>query len=612
MERRRRGDRPRDDRRRSQCACGSTCRRARPVSTAVPTASTTYSSTAPRSSTTASSPTHRPGTLLPQRTRHRDRLGTRRRITCTPRWRQRRFLRRRAGGAAVAASPVAPPSIVAPGAARARRRAGARRHHRAARAARLDDPTRRGGRCRRCVPHARGRRTAQLPRRCSRSDFWTDPVAVDDAIRAAAARATTGAPAERALRARARRRPRDRVAPPLHRSRRRREVPRRPARRRLAPGRRFARARRSRHASSRRTSPRCSTSGCSTLRRITWDAPAALLEKLIAYEAVHAIESWDDLKNRLDSDRRCYAFFHPAMPERTARVRRDRAHDRHRNRARAAARRACTRARARHASTRQSSIRSPTASPASPASTSAPRSSSRSSRRCGSICRSCDRFVDALADSRVPGVARSGARGAQASACAMRERELLPAAPARVLARLARHDWETDEAIQPALLALCARYLTTRSRQTVRSIRSRTSTSRTAPAWSASTGWPTRRPTGTARSFGLMANYLYEDPTTSRSGPRPTRRGARSRSSAAVTQELLATLHRAAEERSQLRRRCVAFGGRWLFRRRTASPSSPRNAGCRNRRAPSSNSAASSGSRSVVLAGRLARDPSRE
>jgi malonyl-CoA decarboxylase len=50
------------------------------------------------------------------------------------------------------------------------------------------------------------------------------------------------------------------------------------------------------------------------LERITWESPAALLEKLIAYEAVHQIRSWDDLKNRLDSDRRCYAFFHPRMP----------------------------------------------------------------------------------------------------------------------------------------------------------------------------------------------------------------------------------------------------------------------------------------------------------
>jgi malonyl-CoA decarboxylase len=52
------------------------------------------------------------------------------------------------------------------------------------------------------------------------------------------------------------------------------------------------------------------------LRRITWDnASAALLEKLIAYEAVHAIKGWDDLKNRLDSDRRCFAYFHPRMPD---------------------------------------------------------------------------------------------------------------------------------------------------------------------------------------------------------------------------------------------------------------------------------------------------------
>ena len=48
------------------------------------------------------------------------------------------------------------------------------------------------------------------------------------------------------------------------------------------------------------------------LRRITWDtASGALLEKLIAYEAVHPIESWNDLKDRLDYDRRYFAYFHP-------------------------------------------------------------------------------------------------------------------------------------------------------------------------------------------------------------------------------------------------------------------------------------------------------------
>ena len=51
------------------------------------------------------------------------------------------------------------------------------------------------------------------------------------------------------------------------------------------------------------------------LRRLSWDSPASLLEKLIQYEAVHDIRSWADLKNRLDSDRRCYALFHPRLPQ---------------------------------------------------------------------------------------------------------------------------------------------------------------------------------------------------------------------------------------------------------------------------------------------------------
>jgi malonyl-CoA decarboxylase len=51
------------------------------------------------------------------------------------------------------------------------------------------------------------------------------------------------------------------------------------------------------------------------LQRITWHSPASVLEKIMAYEAVHAIQGWGDLKNRLDSDRRLYAFFHPRMPE---------------------------------------------------------------------------------------------------------------------------------------------------------------------------------------------------------------------------------------------------------------------------------------------------------
>jgi len=50
------------------------------------------------------------------------------------------------------------------------------------------------------------------------------------------------------------------------------------------------------------------------LRRIDWQTPAAVLEKLIAHEAVHEIKGWDDLRRRLAPDRRCFAFFHPALP----------------------------------------------------------------------------------------------------------------------------------------------------------------------------------------------------------------------------------------------------------------------------------------------------------
>ena len=49
-------------------------------------------------------------------------------------------------------------------------------------------------------------------------------------------------------------------------------------------------------------------------RRLTWDSPASLLEKIVEHEAVHEIRSWTDLRHRLDGDRRCYAFFHPSLP----------------------------------------------------------------------------------------------------------------------------------------------------------------------------------------------------------------------------------------------------------------------------------------------------------
>ncbi len=54
--------------------------------------------------------------------------------------------------------------------------------------------------------------------------------------------------------------------------------------------------------------------GFLVMQRIDWSTPASVLEKIIAYEAVHEIQGWDDLKRRLDpSDRRCYGFFHPSL-----------------------------------------------------------------------------------------------------------------------------------------------------------------------------------------------------------------------------------------------------------------------------------------------------------
>jgi len=56
--------------------------------------------------------------------------------------------------------------------------------------------------------------------------------------------------------------------------------------------------------------------GFLVLRRIDWATPAMILEKIIKYEAVHRIRSWDDLRRRIDPpDRRCYAFFHPALAD---------------------------------------------------------------------------------------------------------------------------------------------------------------------------------------------------------------------------------------------------------------------------------------------------------
>src|SRR6202043_409325 len=62
--------------------------------------------------------------------------------------------------------------------------------------------------------------------------------------------------------------------------------------------------------SSRRRHTRCGRDWSSDV----CSSDLAVLEKLIAYEAVHEIQGWDDLRRRLAADRRCFAFFHPALP----------------------------------------------------------------------------------------------------------------------------------------------------------------------------------------------------------------------------------------------------------------------------------------------------------
>ncbi len=51
------------------------------------------------------------------------------------------------------------------------------------------------------------------------------------------------------------------------------------------------------------------------MHRVDWNSPALVLEKIIHHEAVHAIDGWDDLRRRLQPDRRCFAFFHPQLPD---------------------------------------------------------------------------------------------------------------------------------------------------------------------------------------------------------------------------------------------------------------------------------------------------------
>ena len=247
--------------------------------------------------------------------------------------------------------------------------------------------------------------------------------------------------------------------------------------------------------------------GLLTLRRITWEAPAALLEKLIAYEAVHAISSWDDLKNRLDSDRRCYAFFHPAMP----------------NEPLVFVEIALT--------TGIATELPPLLDARAPeldldrADTAVFYSISNCQPGLAGVnlgTALIKQVVEALrldlpqlrrfvTLSPIPAFRTWVEHALRAGGTALRpgERDLLPAEPARVLARLSAAEWDDDEAIRPALLALCARYLTTtaegRAVDPVANFHLANGAIVERINWMADAS-----AVGRARSFGVMANYLYE------------------------------------------------------------------------------------------------------
>jgi malonyl-CoA decarboxylase len=247
--------------------------------------------------------------------------------------------------------------------------------------------------------------------------------------------------------------------------------------------------------------------GLLSLRRITWDAPASLLEKLAEYEAVHAIESWADLKHRLDSDRRCYAFFHPAMPDEplvfveialTASI--------------PAELPPLLDARVREADldTVNTAVFY-SISNCQPGLAGVNLGTALIKHVVEALRHDLPQLQVFVTLSPIPGFhswldseLRDGA-----TTLTERERELLPAEPERVLARLDDDDWAVDEAIRPALLALCARYLATpvegRVADPVANFHLSNGARIQQVNWMAD---PSNR--GRAQSFALMANYLYE------------------------------------------------------------------------------------------------------
>jgi malonyl-CoA decarboxylase len=245
--------------------------------------------------------------------------------------------------------------------------------------------------------------------------------------------------------------------------------------------------------------------GLLELRRITWDAPASLLEKLIEYEAVHAIGSWADLKNRLDSDRRCYAFFHPSMPNEplvfveialTTGIASELA--------------PLLDAHAPELDPEQADTAVfYSISNCQPGLTGVNLGTALIKQVVEELRRDLPRLQRFATLSPIPGYRAWLEVALHEGDLRAHERDLLPASPDRVLARLGAADWDADEAVRPALVALCARYLTTtrdgRVLDPVANFHLANGAVIDRINWLADPS-----PTGRERSATLMANYSYE------------------------------------------------------------------------------------------------------
>ena len=240
----------------------------------------------------------------------------------------------------------------------------------------------------------------------------------------------------------------------------------------------------------------------------------------MTYEAVHPIASWSDLRNRLDTDRRCYAFFHPRLPERAADLRRDRAPEgRARERADAARReRAGARpARRRHRRVlfdlehAEGAARHQLRQPAPEARHRGPAGATCRGSRCSRRCRRCPAsaagWTRAVSEQPLAAARRGGREVCR------HDRPSGPghgAAPTRSRARIGTRIRGSPRRCGTCWRSSARATSCARSRAGIRSTTSHSSTSATARTWTASSGCADTSARGLDQSYGMMVSYRYD------------------------------------------------------------------------------------------------------